>query len=253
MEQDPEMNALTKQLSNASLAVPTNTPNPARNISAEKLAAKLAALENDTEQEIENTTPEKPVITFTKSYFSPGLKDVLIQFISNETNQIRGAYFRFTLYKAAQAIETAIKKRNVTTSMVVDESNIKEDFCTPLKLIIKAGGKVYQKTNHRNPSIKGNFEIMHHKFMIFDKNIQGKKLLLTGSFNATGQADLKNCENIIVIDDTAAIAQFEAEYNTVLKFSTQLTATTCVSAKGKDTDPDHKINFARDMNDIPQL
>jgi hypothetical protein len=184
------------------------------------------------------------VITFPQVHMSPGLKDILIKLINDETKQLRGAFFRFTLYKAAQAIENGCKNKNVKASLIVDESNINDDFTTPLHLIVNAGGSVYAKTKPRN---KAKFETMHHKFMIFDQNIQNKKLIMTGSFNATGNANLNNCENLIILDDAPSIEKFEKEFATVLEYSTPIT----IKLNIKDKDP--KNYFGRIINDIPQL
>merc|ERR1719244_1359562 len=49
--------------------------------------------------------------------------------------------------------------------------------------------------------------LMHHKFAMIDNN-----MLLNGSFNWTGQAVLKNNENIIVSSNTTLVSRFAGEF-----------------------------------------
>jgi phosphatidylserine/phosphatidylglycerophosphate/cardiolipin synthase-like enzyme len=199
---------------------------------------------------------ERAVMRFPAVYFSPNnIQDVLVKLIDEEKKQLRGAWYRFTLYKPAQAIAERIKNR-VAVSLVIDKSNFggafkndEGDFCEGLALIARKGGEIYRKETDRNPQNKGNFEIMHHKFMIFDNNVVGKKLVGTGSFNGTGQADLKSDENWVIMDDPDVVAKFEVEHATLLALSKKLSLEECTSAKTKKKD--RKTNFAREMNGIP--
>lgn len=49
---------------------------------------------------------------------------------------------------------------------------------------------------------------MHHKFAIIDR-----RLLLTGSFNWTRSASLRNQENLIITDQPALVASFQQEFD----------------------------------------
>jgi phosphatidylserine/phosphatidylglycerophosphate/cardiolipin synthase-like enzyme len=53
----------------------------------------------------------------------------------------------------------------------------------------------------------GNPYLMHHKVFIID----GKTVIL-GSFNFSQNAEEENDENLIIVDDTTLVAQFEAEF-----------------------------------------
>jgi phosphatidylserine/phosphatidylglycerophosphate/cardiolipin synthase-like enzyme len=53
-----------------------------------------------------------------------------------------------------------------------------------------------------------NAEYMHNKFMVIDG-----KVVLTGSYNYSKQADTQNDENLIVIVDEAAAKAYEDEFN----------------------------------------
>jgi phosphatidylserine/phosphatidylglycerophosphate/cardiolipin synthase-like enzyme len=53
---------------------------------------------------------------------------------------------------------------------------------------------------------------MHHKFVVFGKNIDAKKLVWIGSFNFTKSADIANQESVVVLDDIQTINKFDAQY-----------------------------------------
>lgn len=81
----------------------------------------------------------------------------------------------------------AAKKRNVNVEITLDSSNFSKKKLPLIKELEEAGIKI-QKAKV--------FGIAHNKIMIFDD-----KKVLTGSFNFTKSADLRNTENIIVIRD----------------------------------------------------
>lgn len=218
-------------------------------IASQEVASSSASSSTSSRSETASTNAQPAVTPYTRYYFNSDIKGAFLNCIANEQEAVRGAFYRFTLYGAAEAIVKGIKERNITAKIVVDGEHTSKDFCSPLKLIIQGGGKVFQVSKSRFTDKPGKFEIMHHKFMIFRSNIDGKKLLWTGSWNATGQASDKNSENVMIINDQDAIAKFEEEMIALKGISTALTPQTCVSLK--DTDP--AINFARRMNGIPEL
>ncbi len=203
---------------------------------------QLATIDSSPKNKKQNA-----ILPFPQVYFSPGIKEVLITFIRNEQKELKGAWYRFTLFNAAKTISEKIKNERVKTTFVIDKSNFSDDFCSPLALIAKAGGSIYKQDKDRNLTNPGRFETMHHKFMIFSKNVNNKKLLWTGSFNATGQADKKNSENVCIIDDPASILKFETEFKTLLEYSSLISPKDYSHIKDTGT----KYAFARSMNDIP--
>jgi phosphatidylserine/phosphatidylglycerophosphate/cardiolipin synthase-like enzyme len=53
----------------------------------------------------------------------------------------------------------------------------------------------------------GRYAIMHHKFLVVDD-----RLVATGSFNWTREAECCNWENLVILDDPALARAFEAEF-----------------------------------------
>ncbi len=68
---------------------------------------------------------------------------------------------------------------------------------------------------------------MHDKFAIF-----GGKLLWTGSFNFTYDADTSNQENVLLLDDAPAIKAFEEQF-TALKRKGSLPYTDYLASQPK--------------------
>ena len=232
-------------------------------------------------EKAEEEPEERAVMKFPHVYFSPNtIQDVLIKLISEESRQLRGAWYRFTLYKPAQAIVEAITERKVKVSFVIDQGNFGDskevadakrarnaqrkkerkfneiekvdegDFCEGLALIASNDGKIYRKRRPRHPQNPGKFEIMHHKFMIFESTVAGK-LVGTGSFNGTGQANQKSDENWVVLDDPDVIKKFEKEHQELVAFSDNkpLRPEECASEKTRKADG--QTNWSRRMNGIP--
>jgi phosphatidylserine/phosphatidylglycerophosphate/cardiolipin synthase-like enzyme len=53
---------------------------------------------------------------------------------------------------------------------------------------------------------------MHHKVFILDHRV-----VITGSFNFSQNADASNNENFLIIDDPSVAAKYEAEYDRVVE------------------------------------
>lgn len=213
-----------------------------------KNIGKKDLIEDKNTQSKKSVKTKLPLVQFPQVYFSPGIKNFFIKCIHDEQEKLEGAWYRFTLYKAAEAIVKGIKERNISVSLAVNR-DYTTDFCSPLKLIIQNGGHVYKKDKGRASEKQEQYEHLHHKFMIFHKNSTNKKLIWTGSFNATGQANVNNFENVVILDDDESIAKFETEFASVLTYCTPITEEECVSEK--DTDP--ALSYARGMNDIPLI
>ncbi len=188
---------------------------------------------------------ERPYI---RSYFSPGILEVLRIYISHEQKQVYTAVYRLTHNDIAQDL---IKKHTELTCeqtkypvRVIVEKKFTDDWCIPLHAMIKAGIPV--RCNKQRYNDSNGFEIMHHKFVIFKKNKKDKSLLVTGSFNFTGQAHKNNWENILVTDDADAIHSFFEQFKELNNnHSREITLQECHS------DKDKQRSYARKMNNIP--
>ncbi|MCK5632127.1 hypothetical protein KAH94_00080 [bacterium] len=150
-----------------------------------------------------------------KAFFSPDddVRSVLLDLIACEQKSIRIAAFLLTDDAVAKALLDA-KARGVLVEVVADKlccysrhGKIKMLHRQGLQSFIYSGQK---KNNHMS-------NIMHDKFVIFEKNIFDKSLLWTGSFNFTRSAWLNNQENVLLLDDLEIISCYKKQFEVIKK------------------------------------
>ncbi len=147
--------------------------------------------------------------TFKRALFSPedDVQKTLLALIAQEKDYILVAVFSFTDGAIAQALIDA-KKRGVSVEVITDISCTRDKF-TKIEFLKDNGIKVYIY-NPKNVSILN--DIMHHKFVLFGKNIHNKQLLWTGSFNFTKSANVNNQENILILDELSLIERYRKQF-----------------------------------------
>lgn len=178
-------------------------------------------------------------LALPRAVFSPDIREVTKKLISDEQEYISGAQFRFTLYDVA----VAWAKAKIQGELMLD-SHYAEDFVEALTHLKEHGVSLYWITKKFFPGAT-QYALVHHKFLIFRKNVGDKKLLMVGSFNMTGQASENNWENVVIIDDAPVIKKFEQELE-VLRKDAQAITTKSLVYKGKET----KSAFTKKMNGL---
>lgn len=142
-------------------------------------------------------------------YFTPrdDIKSQLIEMIKAERKSIDAAMYMFTDKIVAQALIDAYV-RGVQIRVVLDQVSMSERFGKGL-LLQKNGISVFvHKTSQSNPFC---MPIMHNKFLIFGfSDMYKKSVVWTGSFNCTVSAATLHDENVIIIDDAFAVAEYQA-------------------------------------------
>ena len=148
--------------------------------------------------------------SYKQAFFSPDddLESLLIKLINAEERSIRVAVFSFTNGDIAQALILA-HKRGISVEIITDISCLRDKF-NKIDTLKKAGIKIWIY-NPRNTGMLNN--IMHNKFVLFEKNVGGKSLLWTGSFNFTKSAKINNQENIIIVDEMRLIERYSKQYS----------------------------------------
>lgn len=172
---------------------------------------------NDENQSQESDGSAKELIKqngeIRQVFFSPDdkVRAVLLDLINNEQEAIEIAIFAFTDSKIAQALIDALK-RKVRVEVIADPGCLKDPY-SKISFLCDAGIAIYvyssQNSNRRFSSI------MHHKFALFKKNIEGRSILWTGSFNFTRAAHKANQENVLVLDDQKIIDRFGKQFQRV--------------------------------------
>jgi len=156
---------------------------------------------------------ERPNGTILKAFFTPqdNITENMVDLIENEQTSISIMIYFFTDMKIAKALQRA-QKRNVIIKLIVDHSMATNPNYnrTLKKLRDTCHIRVYQ------PIEDG---IMHNKFVIFEKNINNKSLIWTGSFNFTHRAQYKNIENVVISNDQELVAAYQQIFDSFYKKS----------------------------------
>jgi phosphatidylserine/phosphatidylglycerophosphate/cardiolipin synthase-like enzyme len=118
-------------------------------------------------------------------FFSPkgGCEDALVQAISKARREILVQAYSFTADPLTFGLVEA-KKRGVDVDIILDRSNEVERY-SDLNILLDNG---------LHPLIDAEHAIAHNKVMIIDQ-----KIVVTGSFNFTNQAENQNAENLLII------------------------------------------------------
>lgn len=140
-------------------------------------------------------------------YFSPEghTQHRIIKAIDASNSTIDLAVYSFTAQEIKSAFERA-KQRGVKIRIIADSVQTK-GVHSVIQTLIDEGFNI--KIAHG----KGR-GIMHNKFAIFDN-----RLLFTGSYNLTTNAEHSNYENAIFISDPETIAQYQKEFDKIWNFT----------------------------------
>ncbi len=146
-------------------------------------------------------------------YFSPDddLQQKLINYIEKEKKAIYLAIFSFTDKAIAQALSAA-HKRGVDVQVIADPSFLTDRF-TKISFLEIEGVPIYMYDPKQSPNHKATYSnIMHHKFVLFEDNIDNRPLVWTGSFNFTKSARLSNQENAVVLNHPEVVTKFKRQF-----------------------------------------
>lgn len=137
-----------------------------------------------------------------ETYFSPddGVQPKIIEAINDANESVYFMAFSFT----ADPIGDAVRKRaadGVTVAGVMDEEQVASNIGTEFEAFRQAGLDVYQD---------GGAGQMHHKTIVIDESV-----VITGSYNFTNSAELRNDEYALVIYSEEIAALFVAEFQRV--------------------------------------
>lgn len=149
------------------------------------------------------------------AYFSPkdDIKDKLTTLIEKEKEAIYVAIYTITDRNIAQSLIEA-QDRGVVVQVVVDKSYGSGTYSkVPMLCNNRVPVWVYQTPE----ALMGNnnnkqWSLMHNKFVVFCKNLNDKPLVWTGSFNFTRSANNFNRENVIIVDNSKIVCQFQNQF-----------------------------------------
>ena len=137
--------------------------------------------------------------------FSPagGISKKIINIIDKSDKSIDVAMYSFTKRDIAWALVKA-KKRGVIVRIILDESRVSSKYSK------------YRFFRNKKISTKLIQQTMHNKFAIIDN-----KMLITGSYNWTANAEKRNFENILFIHNSPKIiTQYKREFDGLWRIGT---------------------------------
>jgi len=142
--------------------------------------------------------------TQIETYFSPedGIAAQLLALLQDAQDSIFFMAFSFT----ANDLGDVIRQRaaaGLTVAGVMDDEQINSNQGTEYDSFKNAGLDVRRD---------GNAGQMHHKVIIIDRSI-----VITGSYNFSESAEERNDENVVVIHNVEAAAQYLAEFQRVFE------------------------------------
>ena len=166
-----------------------------------------------------------PKLTFPQAFFTqaPYTKDpritldqILARFIKNEQQQISACCYHITLDTISKAL---INKKNKGITIEVATNQNQGDQ-------LNASKEISTLINNNIPVFwphNDNYEQMHHKFFIFERNILNKKLLWLGSYNPTPNGNTRSWDDVTILDDADIIKLYQQRFKEVKSRSKTIT------------------------------
>ena len=144
----------------------------------------------------------KPTV---QAFFSPkgGCTEAIVEAIGIASHDVLVQAYSFTSDPIRNAL-IAAKRRGVDVRVILDRQ-ASEDPNSEVKNLLKYGVLVWLDSEH---------PIAHNKIIIIDR-----KIVLTGSFNFTKQAETGNAENVLVINHPELAARYAENWDQHLNHS----------------------------------
>ncbi|MBI3408326.1 MAG: phospholipase D family protein [Planctomycetes bacterium] len=119
-----------------------------------------------------------------RTYFSPkgGCQEAIVAELQKARREILVQAYSFTADPLTYGLVDA-KKRGVTVEILLDKSNEVERY-SDLRIFLEQG---------LDPHIDAEHAIAHNKIIIIDQRV-----LISGSYNFTNQAEGENAENLLI-------------------------------------------------------
>lgn len=131
-------------------------------------------------------------------YFSPedNIERIIIKRIKKAKNSIHFMAFSFTSDKIAREL-IRLRKKGIKISGVIEKTGAKSRYSEYNKL----------RLEDIDIRLDRNKKMMHHKVIVIDG-----RLLITGSYNFSKNANEKNDENIIIVDNKSIAEEYLKEF-----------------------------------------
>jgi len=156
-------------------------------------------------RDIISDTPHPQVLvgdTWIEVYFSPddGVAKHIVNLIDNANESIYFMAYSFTSDDIGAAIVER-KQAGIFVKGVMDEGQVKSNTGTEFDSFLQAGITVLKD---------GNSGLMHNKVIIIDR-----KIVITGSYNFSRNAETVNDENVVVIHNSEISEKYLQEFEKI--------------------------------------
>jgi phosphatidylserine/phosphatidylglycerophosphate/cardiolipin synthase-like enzyme len=141
-------------------------------------------------------------------YFSPkgGAKQALIRELDKAEKVICVQAYSFTDKEIAAALNRAAE-RKVAVAICIDEKRLMERHC--VAVILDKNIHIYSDAKHA---------IAHNKIILIDNEV-----VITGSYNFSAGAELRNAENLLIIKDSTIFLQYKKNWEKHIEHSKTIT------------------------------
>ncbi|MFC1842559.1 phospholipase D-like domain-containing protein [Candidatus Dependentiae bacterium] len=151
-------------------------------------------------------------------FFAPNddLQGLLVGLMGKEESSMIMTIYSLRDTKIYKAIKDALK-RGVAIQIVFDSKFEKDGHEKKLIELEKMGAKIFV---FKPPKDKPNEDItgiMHNKYVVFEKNINGMSLLWNGSCNFSSSSHMFNQENIYITSKSKMLQSYRNDFNTMKK------------------------------------
>ena len=146
---------------------------------------------------------ESPQRTTIEAAFTPGedAAGLIVRRIAEARSTVQVQAYLFTHRGIANAL-LAARKRGLTVEVIGDAAQHASGGLPVLKALQRAGATVY---------LNGAWAAAHDKVVLIDAK-DDHPVVITGSFNFTPSAQLRNSENLIVVSGDRALAARYGEH-----------------------------------------
>lgn len=140
------------------------------------------------------------------------ITQIIVDLIKQEQKSIKIAMYLLTDKSIAEALVQAKQMQNIEIELITCGTTLSS---TSNKALFLQNNDINVYIFHPCKNKKYCEPRMHDKFFIFEKNIDDKSILCTGSFNCTKNAQENNKENVIILEDKYFIELFKQEFEDI--------------------------------------
>lgn len=168
------------------------------------------------------------------AYFS-NIRDEIISALSLAKKHVRIAMAWFTNNELMDVLVELIRK-GIQIDLILLDDDINHALGADFNKFKQEGGNLYLYSK--------DYKFMHNKYCVIDNC-----LVITGSYNWTDYAECRNCENIIVSDDSSLVELYKSDFNILREESEECSSFEVLTIADVDQNyfKSHVADFAQEI------